>query len=335
MGICGFYHRLLNTCRLHDVATVLILTGNKSIACTMATVSQDSPSTHTVALKLSLQPLMASLTTVIRLGEQTPPSHRAVAHWLFSNGGRYGKGDSQWMNAGAGICHGEMFPLVSDTHNNPTRFFQIWLNLAAVDKMCDPTFVMHWAPDVPKITSSDSKVNVTIYAGTLEGRDRLATPPKSWAADPGHDVGVFHITLQPGGQYSLPASPLGSDCNRMVYVIEGSSLEIGGKVVAKDHSATLDAGLECTLHNPNDTNSEVLVLQGQPIGEPVAKYGPFVMNTQAEIRQAFTDYQETGFGGWPWDQDAVVFPRDKGRFARIDGTETYPPGKDGTNPLDE
>ena len=61
------------------------------------------------------------------------------------------------------------------------------------------------------------------------------------------------------------------------------------------------------------------------VGEPVAQYGPFVMNTQEEISQAFIDYRKTQFGGWPWDEDAVVFPREKPRFALIDGKETLGP----------
>ena len=68
----------------------------------------------------------------------------------------------------------------------------------------------------------------------------------------------------------------------------------------------------------------MLLLQGRPIEEPIAQHGPFVMNTQAEIRQAFNDYQKTQFGGWPWPQDAMVFPREKGRFALFDRKEEVP-----------
>ena len=70
-------------------------------------------------------------------------------------------------------------------------------------------------------------------------------------------------------------------------------------------------------------------LQGKPINEPVAQHGPFVMNSKQEIMQAFSDYQETQFGGWPWPEDAVVFPRDKGRFALVDGKEERPPSDGG------
>jgi len=80
---------------------------------------------------------------------------------------------------------------------------------------------------------------------------------------------------------------------------------------------------------------EFLVLQGVPIGEPVAQHGPFVMNTQTEIQQAFADYRQTEFGGWPWPKDAMVFPREKGRFSLLDGKEEYPPGCDGGWPKDE
>lgn len=79
------------------------------------------------------------------------------------------------------------------------------------------------------------------------------------------------------------------------------------------------------LSNPSDTVTEVLLLQGRPIGEPVAQHGPFVMNTNAEIQQAFNDYRQTQFGGWPWPKDAMVFPMDKGRFSLLDKMETYPP----------
>jgi len=75
------------------------------------------------------------------------------------------------------------------------------------------------------------------------------------------------------------------------------------------------------------------VLQGRPIGEPVAQHGPFVMNTREENNKAFSDYQATRFGGWPWPEDAVVFPKDKGRFALVDGKEIYP--DDGKKNKDE
>jgi redox-sensitive bicupin YhaK (pirin superfamily) len=105
------------------------------------------------------------------------------------------------------------------------------------------------------------------------------------------------------------------DVVRSVYFFEGESMSIGdhriesstGAVVRSDDDVQLRAG---------STTVECLVLQGLPINEPVAQYGPFVMNTRAEIEQAFADYQRTGFGGWPWDADGPVHGDEPGRFAR-------------------
>lgn len=83
------------------------------------------------------------------------------------NAGRYGKGDVQWMTAGAGVVHSEMFPLLEDEKDNPTRFFQIWLNLPAKSKMVDPSFAMFWAPTVP--TFETTHATVTIWAGHYFG----------------------------------------------------------------------------------------------------------------------------------------------------------------------
>jgi quercetin 2,3-dioxygenase len=116
----------------------------------------------------------------------------------------------------------------------------------------------------------------------------------------------------------------------MVYFVEGSSLSVNGIVYSHHCALTLQSSLPVTLSNPlSDTSNitEVLVLQGRPIGEPVAQHGPFVMNTREEIQQAFSDYRNTRFGGWPWPEDAMVFPRDKGRFSLMKGVEQRPPSQ--------
>ena len=85
----------------------------------------------------------------------------------LKNAGRYGHGDLQWMTAGKGIVHGENFPLIHQDRRNPTRFFQIWLNLPAEKKMVKPDFVMHWAPDVKKV--DEGGMHATIWAGSYNG----------------------------------------------------------------------------------------------------------------------------------------------------------------------
>lgn len=151
-------------------------------------------------------------------------------------------------------------------------------------------------------------------------------PPDSWASDPENDVAIFHITIQPGGSLTLPKS-LTEGVSRTVYLIEGEDgAMIDGKKVATKFKVDLDSSQEVEVQIASDAKepTELLLLQGKPIAEPVSKYGPFVMNTRQEIEQAFSDYRRTKFGGWPWPKDDHVFPQDKGRFALMNGTESTP-----------
>ena len=139
-------------------------------------------------------------------------------------------------------------------------------------------------------------------------------PDDAWAARPEADVAIWVVELEAGARFELPAAT-GPDTIRTLYVYEGTGIEAGGHHLGTDTGAVVrcDRALELVA---GDAPAEVLVLQGRPIGEPVARYGPFVMNTEAEIHQAFQDYQRTGFGGWPWDDDAPQHGATKGRFAQ-------------------
>jgi redox-sensitive bicupin YhaK (pirin superfamily) len=251
------------------------------------------------------------------------------------NGGRYGHGDLQWMTAGRGVQHAEMFPLVNTAAPNPLRFFQLWLNLPAKSKMVEPAFRMHWAEEVPKASPADG-VQVTVWAGEFGGVRALPPPPDSYASSAASDLAVFHISLAAGAQMTLPPAAGGGETNRCAYFVEGAALEVVDEAAAgrpdvtrvTDKSiVTLAAEKPALLRNPTSGGSavEVLVLQGRPLGEPVAQQGPFVMNTEDEIRQAFADYRATQFGGWPWPRPDEVFGAEKGRFARFNGQETGPP----------
>ena len=110
-----------------------------------------------------------------------------------------------------------------------------------------------------------------------------------------------------------PPAPAGT--NRSLYFFRGTSLRVAGREIAGYHKVDLRADEEVSLESGPEA-AEILLLQGRPIAEPVAQYGPFVMNSRAEIQQAFLDYQRTQFGGWPWPSDAPVQPREEGRFAR-------------------
>ena len=182
--------------------------------------------------------------------------------------------------------------------------------------MVDPYFTMLWNDDIPRhnVVDNDGRTTeVTVIAGPLAGLDPPAAPPNSWASRPEADVAIWHIVSEPQARSTLPPAA-GPDTVRTLYVFEGS-VRIG------DHDLEASTGAVLRADEPvaivgGPYGAEALVLQGRPIGEPVAQYGPFVMNTKAEIEQAFTDYRRSGFGGWPWPTDDPVHPRDAGRFAR-------------------
>ena len=244
---------------------------------------------------------------------------------------RFGRGDVQWLTAGSGIVHSEMFPLLDSSGPNSTELFQIWLNLPAEDKMVDPYFTMQWAEDIPRLDLSDPdgrRVELTVIAGVIEGLQPLAAPPDSYASSPDSDVAIWHVALEPLARWEVPPAA-SEDTSRTLYVFEGS-VSLDGHTV-ESPTGVIVRPLKPVVVVAGPEGAEVLVLQGRPIGEPVAQYGPFVMNDRAGIEQALTDYQTNGFGGWPWPTDDPVHPRQAGRFARhANGQCEEPSGSEAT-----
>jgi len=237
---------------------------------------------------------------------------------------RFGNGDVQWMTAGKGVQHSEMFPLLKNDQDNPLELFQIWLNLPRAGKFVEPYFQMIWSEDIPLVVESDEngkKTTIKIVAGNLADWKAVTPPPDSWAADSQHDVAIWVITMEAGAVWTLPKTS--AEINRSLYFFEGQSFSIGTETIPSYKGIILDPQQEAVLKN-GPKASRLLLLQGKPINEPVVQHGPFVMNSEAEIRQTFMDYQKTQFGGWPWPSHEPVHPRERGRFARyVDGTEEY------------
>ncbi len=233
---------------------------------------------------------------------------------------RYGAGDVQWLTTGRGIVHAEMFPLLDQAQPNPLELFQIWLNLPARNKMVEPHFTMFWRQDVPRYSHTDAQgrsTQVLVTAGQLGDVKPLAPPPDSFAAQADADVAIWTITMEPGARWTLPAAA-GAQTRRQLYFFKGGSVQIAGQALASHAVVGLDAGADVELVNGAEL-SEFLLLQGRPLGEPVAQYGPFVMNTRAEIEQAMADYRRTQFGGWPWGDAAPVHGTDPARFTQMLG----------------
>jgi redox-sensitive bicupin YhaK (pirin superfamily) len=184
---------------------------------------------------------------------------------------------------------------------------------------------MLWDHEIPRVRHVDDdgrSTEITVVAGALDGARPPSPPPRSWAARPDSDVAIWHLRLDPGARWNLPPARF-ADTVRVVYVFDGGPVEMGGDPVGHGHGAVVQAGEPVTVASV--LGAECLVLQGRPIGEPVAQYGPFVMNSQREIEQAFADYRRTGFGGWPWPSEEPVHSLDPARFARHEDGRTDRP----------
>jgi redox-sensitive bicupin YhaK (pirin superfamily) len=230
--------------------------------------------------------------------------------------GRYGQGDVQWMTAGAGLQHAEMFPLLNKDKKNPLHLFQIWLNLPKAKKFAEPHYKMLWAEDIPTISfdgHQGKSTQVIVVAGTLNGISAPAPAPDSWAADSDNEAAIWIIKMTAGTRWTLPAAS--QPLNRALYFYQGTSLRAAGTEIPVNRTVNLLADQDLIIEN-GEKEAHLLLLQGRPIAEPVMQYGPFVMNTQAEIQKAFADYRNTQFGGWPWDRTDPVHSQKKARFAR-------------------
>ena len=249
---------------------------------------------------------------------------------------RFGGGDVQWLTAGAGVVHSEMFPLLNTEGPNPLELFQIWLNLPSASKMSAPHFTMLWSENIPRQTSHDDAGRSTVVAviagqlqavsGTVDSPAcALPSPPTdSWASQADADIAIWTLRMTPGAQWTLPAAASARTL-RNLYFFKGARIRVAGKGIETHGAIELRGDAVVELVNQGDTDAEFLLLQGRPIGEPVVQHGPFVMNTAAEIYQAIADYQRTQFGGWPWPDSAPVHGLDPARFARHpDGREERP-----------
>jgi len=198
--------------------------------------------------------------------------------------GRLKPGDVQWMTAGAGVIHSEMPSREFARHGGRMHGFQLWVNLPKRDKMTKPRYQEIPNSQIPKATSSDGLVRVSVIAGEAMGKKAVIetrTP-----------IIYLHYRIEPGG---AAAQQVPGAHNAFAYVVEGEGLFGAEGERAGDGQMVLFAqdGDEVRIENPADAQAslEVLLIAGVPLNEPVARYGPFVMNTEGEIRQAIEDYR--------------------------------------------
>jgi len=162
--------------------------------------------------------------------------------------GRYGNGDVQWMTAGKGVQHSEMFPLLKQDEENPMELFQIWLNLPRKSKMVEPHFKMLWRESIPNYEHTDKnnkKTKIEVIVGKLDKYQSQTPPPDSWAADPNNEVAIWNIKMEAGATWTLPKVSAG--INRTVYFYEGSQLTLANEKIPSYHAVELDASQDILL----------------------------------------------------------------------------------------
>jgi hypothetical protein len=202
--------------------------------------------------------------------------------------GRIGPGDVQWMTAGAGVVHSEMPSTRIREKGGRVHGFQIWVNLPRRDKMMAPRYQEIPSERLPERTSADGLARVRLLAGEALGAKAVIetrTP-----------VLLHDWTLSPGAQVEVPVP---ADFQVFGYVFGGAvRADTDGREVRDGQAALFGPGDSIRLSVPVEasTPARLLLLGGVPLGEPVARYGPFVMNTPEEIHQAFVDFQAGRLG---------------------------------------
>ena len=238
---------------------------------------------------------------------------------------RYGMGDVQWLTTGRGVMHSEMFPLLHADRPNTLNLMQVWLNLPAARKMAPAHFTMFWNEKIP-VAELDGGVRVQVIAGRLGDVEPLPPPPDSWAARPEAHIAVWLARLPAGSRWAIPAGVAG--LSRSLHTVGSGAVSIDGHDLPVRHTAQLRSDATLAVRNDGAAETMVLLLQARPLAEPVAHYGPFVMNTQQELQQAFADFQRTRFGDWPFPDAAPTHGPAPRRFAIFpDGREEQPPAE--------
>jgi hypothetical protein len=219
-------------------------------------------------------------------------------------GGLITNGDTQWMTAGGGILHIEEPPEQLVMSGGLFHGFQLWVNLPSRLKMTAPRYQDIRAGQVALLTSKDGGALLRVIAGELDGHDGPGSTHTP--------ITLVHATVSPGAQVRLPWR---ADFNALGYVLAGSGT-VGadrrpiraGQLAVFGFGESITFGADDRQEGPSPA-LDILLLGGEPIREPVAAYGPFVMNTREELAQAFEDYQKGRLGSIP-AQPATSIPAD-------------------------
>ena len=194
-------------------------------------------------------------------------------------GGKIGPGDVQWMTAGSGIVHEEFHSREFARRGGTLQMVQLWVNLRAKDKQASPGYQTLLAAQIPSIQLPQEAGTARIIAGNYQGQ---LGPAKTFTP-----INLWDITVQQGKSVELPL-PAG---HTTAFLVVSGNVTVNGEQPATEGDLAIFERAGDRITVAGDTNARLLVMSGEPIAEPVVGYGPFVMNSRAEIQQAFEDYQ--------------------------------------------
>jgi len=235
------------------------------------------------------------------------------------NFGRYGNGDVQWTFASSRYEHCEMYPLLDQENENPVHITQIMVNLPLDRKNTGNSVNNIWSHDIPVI--EDDGVQVTLYCGSYQGKEIYSPNPGSWAAAE-NSVRIMKVLLEPGKEFHLDALPKG--VTRNVYFVSGGDAKMEGTPMTLHLRYKMKDATELNIINGSEP-SEIWVLEGKPIGEKQALFGPVILKDLETVRKSMDEIRIKEFQEWPWEIMDRTNPIDMGReLHRKDGSVEVP-----------
>lgn len=250
----------------------------------------------------------------------TLPAIGYIDHFdTAENQGRFGFGDVQWVCASSKYEHCEMYPLVNQEDRNPNDITQIFINIPLEDKNKENSLATVWKEDSIHIV--EDGYDAHLICGEFKGRRTESPNELSWTR--GHFVRIIRLVMEPGSTFILDPAP--SNANRNIYFVSGDKATMLGTEV--EYSYRIKAAPDCEFPIVNGEKESVIwILEGEPIGQKMFSFGPVMLGSEKEVRDAMNDIRAHDLTNWPFDVVDKAQPLGTERFLRYgDGTESKPP----------
>ncbi|AGI47734.1 Pirin-related protein [Thermoplasmatales archaeon BRNA1] len=243
------------------------------------------------------------------------------------NCGRFGFGDLQWVTASSRYRHDEMYPLAFTDRDNLQTVTQIFINLPLGDKNKANQVRTIWEEEIPVVEGEGWKA--TVIAGEFMGKTGPVPNDLSWAKDPSHHVRIVRLVMDRDAEIEIPASEAGT---RNLYLID-AKVTVFGREYHADTRLKIRPDVTVPIRMGEGNRPEIWLLEGDPIGEKQASYGPVILGTDKEVRSSLRIISETEQAEWPWQYVNQKQPLGTERFFRdSQGRENRPSGKASQEP---